>query len=1054
MPYNAFMSYSHAADGRLAPELQQALHGFAKPWYRLRAMHVFRDATNLHVTPKLWPAIQTALDQSTFFILLASPDAAASEWVDREVEYWLRTKTADRILIVVTAGDLEWDDAARRFDVNRSSALPPRLLAAFSEEPLYLDLRWARGRDDLSIHQPKFRDAVADLAATIHGRDKDELVGEDVRQHRRAQRLAASAIAALSVLTAIAIVVAIFAVGQRNAAREQRAAAVEQSRIALARQLAAQSTTILTQFPEKLPLAALLALESTRLHESFETRQALRGAASLLPLAVSSYAIDHPYSPLDRVRAMAFSRDGRYLAAARDDGTATLADVAHGKVSAILSHGDVPHGTLDGAGDRVEWKAGEDDEFTCVDISPDGRLVATGSKDNTARLWDVASGREISALRHGGAVNSVAFHPSGASLATGSQDGEVALFDVATGRKAYARHESSKVRTTTIRLGSDGKPTTEAGESTETAAIVGVAFSPDGRSLGVLRDDGAVSVLDAKTGERRKTWYGGTGGLALTFSRNSKYLAASNGDFASVRDVDTAKEVFKTTHAESAEGGEPAFTWIDDVAFSPDGNYLATAGRDGTARIWDLRTGRERIRLKHPTPVRSVVFGNDGATLATGSITGARLWDVISGRERWRLVGGNEIVSVSPDGRLIAAAGNDGAISVLSSSRAGERAQMLHAHPIRAVSISADGSKVATADDSGGVRLWSADGAPIASRSSPLYGPRGLAFSDGGRFLAASGRDPALSVMDTASGLSATTLAKPGDLDAVLSSPRFIVAIERRSDRLRAWDTTGHERPPIESDSVDAIRFDPSGTLVAFRELHERDRPSVIRVWDLERGRELGRRDVEGRGRFAVSPRGQFVAVNIREKKNEGPPDYYADVWELATGKRIAHIRQDDDDALVVFDPAGKRLLTAGSNSGEQHEIRVWDLSTDTLASRLMHQDQIDGLKFAAEQNVIATLSAGIVYLWDASTGDLLTQVADASPIRAFDVSRSGQLLTGADDGVAAMWLWKTDDLRAEACKRLTRNLSTAEWQQYVGAAPYDRSCPNLPGSDEPNERR
>ena len=625
MPYNAFMSYSHAADGRLAPELQQALHGFAKPWYRLRAMHVFRDATNLHVTPKLWPAIQTALDQSTFFILLASPDAAASEWVDREVEYWLRTKTADRILIVVTAGDLEWDDAARRFDVNRSSALPPRLLAAFSEEPLYLDLRWARGRDDLSIHQPKFRDAVADLAATIHGRDKDELVGEDVRQHRRAQRLAASAIAALSVLTAIAIVVAIFAVGQRNAAREQRAAAVEQSRIALARQLAAQSTTILTQFPEKLPLAARLALESTRLRESCETRQALRGATSLLPLAVGSYAIDHPYSPLDRVRAMAFSRDGRYLAAARDDWdgdarrlsrTARFRDSVSWRCPARL-RSTAPRSR------RVEG-------WARTTRSPASTSVPTAAgrdrqQDNTARLWDVASGRRSTrcARQRGGTASRSIRRELRWRLEARTVRSRSSM---SRPDERCARHESSKVRTTTIRLGTDGKPTTAAGESTETAAIVGVAFSPDGRSLGVLRDDGAVSVLEAKTGERRKTWYGGTGGLALTFSRNSKYLAASNGDFASVRDVDTAKEVFKTTHAESAEGGEPAFTWIDDIAFSPDGNYLATAGRDGTARIWDLRTGRERIRLKHPAPVRSVVFGNDGATLATGSITGARLW--------------------------------------------------------------------------------------------------------------------------------------------------------------------------------------------------------------------------------------------------------------------------------------------------------------------------------------------------------------------------------------------------------------------------------------------
>jgi hypothetical protein len=80
MAYHAFRSYSHAADGKLAPALQSALHWFAKPWYRLRALRIFRDKTNLHLTPRLWPAIQAALDQSDHFILLASPEAAASEW--------------------------------------------------------------------------------------------------------------------------------------------------------------------------------------------------------------------------------------------------------------------------------------------------------------------------------------------------------------------------------------------------------------------------------------------------------------------------------------------------------------------------------------------------------------------------------------------------------------------------------------------------------------------------------------------------------------------------------------------------------------------------------------------------------------------------------------------------------------------------------------------------------------------------------------------------------------------------------------------------------------
>jgi hypothetical protein len=88
--YNAFMSYSHAADGMLAPALQSALHRFAKPWYRLRALHIFRDKTTLAVTPSLWGAIQAALDQSTFFILLASPESAASIWVQQEIEHWLK----------------------------------------------------------------------------------------------------------------------------------------------------------------------------------------------------------------------------------------------------------------------------------------------------------------------------------------------------------------------------------------------------------------------------------------------------------------------------------------------------------------------------------------------------------------------------------------------------------------------------------------------------------------------------------------------------------------------------------------------------------------------------------------------------------------------------------------------------------------------------------------------------------------------------------------------------------------------------------------------------
>jgi TIR domain-containing protein len=181
MLYNAFISYSHAANDRLAAALQSGLHRFARPWYRLRALHVFRDKTNLALNPHLWTDIKSALDQAEWFILLASPKAAASVWVDREVEYWLGQRRADRILIVFMEGAIAWDAGMRGFDEQKSNAVPRRLLRAFAEEPVYLDLIWARGTTELSLNHPRFRDAIAEIATALSGRPKDELIGEDVR---------------------------------------------------------------------------------------------------------------------------------------------------------------------------------------------------------------------------------------------------------------------------------------------------------------------------------------------------------------------------------------------------------------------------------------------------------------------------------------------------------------------------------------------------------------------------------------------------------------------------------------------------------------------------------------------------------------------------------------------------------------------------------------------------------------------------------------------------------------------------------------------------------
>jgi hypothetical protein len=165
--YAAFLSYRREPDGRLAVALQRELERFAKPWHLRRALRVFRDDTNLAANPDLWHAIVTALDSSDIFILLASPEAARSEWVDREAAHWLAHRPPASVLLGVTAGELVWTGSG--FDRAATTCLPPALLAAFTTEPRWVDLRGLRDRPRLDLSVLPFREAVVDLAAPLRG---------------------------------------------------------------------------------------------------------------------------------------------------------------------------------------------------------------------------------------------------------------------------------------------------------------------------------------------------------------------------------------------------------------------------------------------------------------------------------------------------------------------------------------------------------------------------------------------------------------------------------------------------------------------------------------------------------------------------------------------------------------------------------------------------------------------------------------------------------------------------------------------------------------------
>ena len=236
--YDAFISYSHANDKPIAAALQSAIQKLGKPWYQRRALRLFRDDTSLSATPHLWPSIEQALGQSGHFLLLASPEAAASKWINKEVGYWLEHNSIDTLLIGLTDGELGWDDTAGDFVAreDKTPPLPPALAKRFPSEPKWVDLRpYREGADHAaSKRDHKFTELAADFAAAIRGMPKEDLLSQEVRQQRRALRLAWSAAAALLVLAVAATAAGVLAyreereaVAQRDRAEQTLAAATK-----------------------------------------------------------------------------------------------------------------------------------------------------------------------------------------------------------------------------------------------------------------------------------------------------------------------------------------------------------------------------------------------------------------------------------------------------------------------------------------------------------------------------------------------------------------------------------------------------------------------------------------------------------------------------------------------------------------------------------------------------------------------------------------------------------------------------------------------------------
>ncbi|MDI1434584.1 protein kinase [Polyangium sorediatum] len=524
--------------------------------------------------------------------------------------------------------------------------------------------------------------------------------------------------------------------------------------------------------------------------------------------------------------------------------------------------------------------------------SPDGKRIASASRDKLARVWNADGTGEPLLLRgHDSAINAVAWSPDSKRVASASDDRTARVWKAdGTGEPLVLRgHED---------------------------AVSSVAVSADGKRIVTASYDKTVRVWNADgTGEPLVLRGHDNAVLWADFSPDGKYLVSASQD--------------RTVRVWNADGtGQPLIlrghgNKVRFASWSPDGKRIATASEDKTARVWNADGSGEPLILRgHEGWVRSAKWSADGTRIITTSDDKrARVYSADGVGEPWILRGHEgwaRAAEWSPDGRRIVTASSDRTVRIWDARRMGERRVFRgHEGAVSSVAYSPGGERILTASEDGTARVWKADGSgePLLLRGHENWVSSAAWSPDGSRIVTASEDRTARLWNAEGTGEPVVLRGHESALNAAAWSPdgkRVVTASEDRTARI--WNADGSGEPRVLRGHEGEVRWaawSPDGAHIATT---SSDR--TVRVWNAHGAGEP--RIFRGHDHWV-----EFAAWSRDGKRIvTTSSDRTARVWDLeGTGEPLVLNGHEGWVRSAAWSPDGKRIATASVDK----TVRIWN---------------------------------------------------------------------------------------------------------------------------------